>query len=133
MFNASSYDLSVSYVYVGETASGIAYNYNQIKATNENLLLLGTDVNLAMSTTLISTLIALAIVSLLLVVFYRLSAIAVIANTVGTVFLTYVVFVFLGALFNIPAIVGGVILSVASLFGSVFYLYKFKERLCFHW
>ena len=129
MFNASSYELSVSNVYVNETASGITYNYNQVKATNENLLLLGSDVNIAMSTTLISTLIALAIISLLLVVFYRLSAIAVIANTVGTVFLTYVVFVFMGALFNIPALLGGVILLATSLFGSVFYLYKFKEEV----
>ena len=129
MFNASSYDLTVSTVYVTESASGITNNYNQIKATNENLLVLGTDVDLAMSTTLISTLIALAIVSLLLVVFYRLSAIAVIANTVGTIFLTFVVFVFMGALFNIPAIIGGVILAAVSLFSSVYYLYRFKEEV----
>ena len=129
MFNASSYELEVSTVYVTETAQGITNNYNTVKATNENLLVLGSDVNIAFSTTLISSLIALAIISLLLVVFYRLSAIAVIANTVGTVFLTYVVFVFMGALFNIPALIGGVILTTVSLFGSVFYLFKFKEEV----
>ena len=129
MFNASSYELSVSTVYVNETQSNITYNYNQVKATNENLLVLGTDVNIAMSTTLISTLIAIAIISLLLIVFYRLSAIAVIANTIGTIFLTYVVFIFMGALFNIPAIIGGVLLATASLFGSVYYLTKFKEEV----
>ena len=129
MFNASSYELTVENEYVSVSSTGYAYNYNQIKATNEGLLVLSSDVNLALSTTLISTLIALAIVSLLLVVFYRLSAIAVIANTVGTIFLTYVVFVFMGALFNIPALIGGVILAGASLFGSIFYLYKFKEEV----
>ena len=129
MFNASSYNLAVTASYVTETASNITYNYNVVSATGENLLVYTSDVNLRMSTTLISTLIAIAIVSLLLVVFYRLSAIAVIANTVGTIFLTYVVFVSMGALFNIPAIIGGVILAAASLFGSVFYLYKFKEEV----
>ena len=129
MFNASKYEAEVSTVYVTEAASGITNNYNTVSATNENLLVLGSDINIAWSTTLISTLIALAIVSLLLVVFYRLSAIAVIANTVGTVFLTYVVFIFMGSLFNIPAIVGGVILAIVSLFSSVYYLFKFKEEV----
>lgn len=129
MFNAPKYEAEISTVYVTESASGITNNYNTLQATNENLLVLGSDVNLAWSTTLISTLIALAIVSLLLVVFYRWSALAVIANTVGTVFLTYVVFIFMGSLFNIPAIVGGVILAVASLFSSVYYLFKFKEEV----
>ena len=129
MFNATKYEAEISTVYVTESANGITNNYNTVKATNENLLVLGSDVNLAWSTTLISTLIALAIVSLLLVVFYRLSAIAVIANTVGTVFLTYVVFIFMGSLFNIPAIVGGVILAIVSLFSSVYYLFKFKEEV----
>ena len=129
MFNASSYELSVAPVYTQESASGIVYNYNTIKATNENLLVFGSDVNIAISTTLISTLIAMAIVTLLLVVFYRLSAIAVAANTIGTIFLTYVVFTTMGALFNIPAFIGGVLLAITSLFGSVFYLYKFKEEV----
>lgn len=129
MFNASSYELSITNVYVNETASKINYNYNLIPATNENLLTLGNDVNIALSTTLISTLIALAIVSLLLVVFYRLSAFAVIANTVGTVFLTFVVFIFMSALLNIPALIGGALVLIASLFTSVFYLFKFKEEV----
>lgn len=129
MFNASKYELTVDCVYINETSSGLKYEYNQVGATNEALLVLGSDVNLAMSTTLISTLIALAIVSLLLIVFYRLSAIAVIANTVGTVFLTYVVFIFMSALFNIPAVIGGVLVAGVSLFSSVFYLYKFKEEV----
>ena len=129
MFNASKFELDVKALYVNETASNISYNYNVVSPTGENLLVLGSDVNLAMSTTLIATLIALAIVSLLLVVFYRLSAIAVIANTVGTIFLTYVVFVSMGALFNIPALIGGTLLAVVSLFSSVFYLYKFKEEV----
>ena len=129
MFNASSYDLTINNEYVSVSASGYTYNYNQVKATNENLLVLSSDVNIAMSTTFISTMIALAIITLLLVVFYRLSAIAVVANTVGTVFLAYVVFIFMGGLFNIPALIGGAIVLMASLFGSVFYLYKFKEEV----
>ena len=129
MFNASSYDLVINNEYVGVSASGYTYNYNQVKATNENLLVLSSDVDIAMSTTFISTMIALAIITLLLVVFYRLSAIAVVANTVGTVFLAYVVFIFMGGLFNIPALIGGAIVLMGSLFGSVFYLYKFKEEV----
>ena len=56
MFNASSYELTVENEYVSVSASGYTYNYNQIKATNEQLLLLSSDVNIALSTTLISTL-----------------------------------------------------------------------------
>ena len=129
LFNASSYDYIVSAKYVNESSSAITYNYNQVSATCENLLVLGSDVDLAMSVTLISTLIAIVIVSLLLVVFYRLSAIAAIVNTIGTVFLAYVVFIFMGALFNVPAVVGGALLAVVSLFTNVFYLNRFKDEV----
>lgn len=129
MFNASAYEYKVSARYVNESSSAITYNYNQVPATCENLLVLGSDVDLAMSVTLISTLIAILIVSLLLVVFYRLSAIAAIVNTIGTVFLAYVVFISMGALFNVPALVGGVALAVTSLFTNVYYLNRFKDEV----
>lgn len=129
MFNATSYDVDVDALYVSESASGITYNYNQVKATQETLLVYGSDVNVKMSVTLISVLIATAIISLLVVVFYRVASIAVISTTLGSIFLTLVAFVGMGGLFNIPAFIGAISLSVCSLFGQIYYLNRFKEEV----
>lgn len=129
MFNASSYDVNVSALYVTESASNITFNYNQVKATAENLLVFSNNVNVAASITLISSLIALAIVSLLLIVFYRTSAVAVIVSSLSSIYLTYVAFIFMGGLFNIPAIIGGIALIGCALFGQIHYLNRFKDEV----
>lgn len=129
MFNASSYDVKVDALYVNEGATEITYNYNIVKATTENLLVFSSDVNVAMSITLISTFIAVAIISLLVIVFYRASAIAVIANTLSSIYLTFVLFITMGTLFNIPAIIGAVSLLGCSLFGQIYYLNRFKDEV----
>lgn len=129
MFNASSYDVKVDALYVNEGATEITYNYNTVKATTENLLVFSSDVNVAMSITLISTFIAVAIISLLVIVFYRASAIAVIVNTLSSIYLTFVLFITMGTLFNIPAIIGAVSLLGCSLFGQIYYLNRFKDEV----
>lgn len=128
-FNASDYKVNVKALYVNESAGGVVYNYNTVKATHESLLSFSNDVNVAMSVTLISTLIAIAIVSLLVAVFFRISAVAVVCNTLGSAFLTYLLFITMGGLFNIPAFIGGILLTVTSLFGQIFYLNKFKDEV----
>ena len=129
MFNASAYDYDVVDLFVTESASGVNYNTIRSGATLENILVYGTDVNLAWSATLYSSLLAIVIVSLILVYFYRLSALGIIANTVSSVYLTYLLFVVMGATFNIAAFIGGVLLAIVSMVTAVIYQNKFKEEV----
>lgn len=132
MFNATSYDYEVKNALASFTSSGLVINSIPVTAKSiggENLLVFGSTVNVAMSATLIATLIAIVIVSLLLVVFYRLSSIAAITNVLTTTYLTFVVFMSMNAVFNIAAIVGGIILACASTAVTVHYLHKFKEEV----
>lgn len=133
LFNASKYEnVQISPAFVTQSASGATINTNNVTATaynGENLIVLGNDVNLKMSQTLIATLIAIGVVSLLLVVFYRLSSIAVIVNSLGATYLVYLMFMGMHATFNIAAIIGGIIIALTSIASSVMYLHKFKEEV----
>ena len=132
MFNATEYEVNVENLLVSQSASGETINSISVNASavgGESLLVFGNEVNVALSYTLIATLVALGVVSLLFVVFYRLSALAAICNSVGTVFLTYVVFMAMHAVFNVAALVGGIILAGAANAASIMYLHKFKEEV----
>ena len=132
MFNATSYEYEVKNLLVSQSSSGETINSISVSAAainGENLLIFGNEVNLAMSYTLIATIVAFAVISLLFVVFYRLGALAAIINGLGTVYLTFVVFIFMHATFNVAALVGGIILAVGANATSVMYLHKFKEEV----
>lgn len=129
IFNASSYEYDVKDLYVTESASGLTYNTNTTNASVENILTLGTDINIAFSLTLLSALTAIIIASIVLAMFYKISAVAMVTNTVVTTFLSYLVFVLLGATFNIGAIVGGILLSAANLATEIIYVNKFREEV----
>lgn len=129
MFNASSYDYDVVDLFVTESASGINYNTVRSDASLENILVYGTDVDIAWSATFYSSILAILIVSLILAYFYRLSAIGMAANTVSTVFLTYLLFSVMGATFNVSAFVGGILLAVSSLVTEIIYAHYFKQEV----
>lgn len=129
LFNASSYDYDVVDLFVTESASGVTYNPIRTNPTVENILVYGTDINLAMSATLISSIIVIIITSLLLAYFYRLTAVAMVANSVSAVFLTYVLFTVMSATFNVAAFVAGILLAITSLIGEIIYANKFKEEV----
>ena len=129
MFNASKYDVEVTNLFVSESASGVTTNAIRSDATIENLLVFGSDVNVRMSATLIATFIAIGVIFLLLILFYRVAAIGIVTNTVASVFLTYCLFIALGATFNVAAIVGGVLVAASSIFLSVLYMNKLKEEV----
>ncbi len=134
MFNASSFEYSnkqyeVSPLFITESSSGVTYNQTRTSASAENLLVFGTDVNVAMSATMISTLVAIVIISLILVLFYRVAALGIVANNVGTIMLSFTMFMALGATFNIGALIGGVLLGISSLTISVLYMNKLKEEV----
>ena len=131
MLKASKYEFEISCPTATITESAIDYfeNAKVLSASSEALLTLGNNVNIKMSKTFITIGIAVVIISLLLIVYYRLSALGMIATTLGTVLLTLVSFTSMHVLFNTAAIVGFICLVSASLFGQIIYLNRFKEEV----
>ena len=134
MLKASKYDFDITCptVNISEESKTIDYYENAriLAASGESLLNVGNNINIKLnSKTFIATAIAIVIVSLLLVVYYRLTSLAMIATTLGTMFLTLASFASMHVIFNIPAIIGFVILSGGVLFGEIVYVNRFKEEV----
>lgn len=102
---------------------------NPVAATSENLLVYGNRVSVAMSQLFIATLICLGITSLILVLFYRVAAIGMIASTSATTFLTFLFFVLFNVQFNIAAVIGLVLVAGTSLFSGILYQNRFHEEI----
>jgi len=131
LLKACKYKYEISCPTMNVSESGVDYfeNARVLSASAESILALGNNVNIKMSKTFIATAIAVVIVSLLLVVYYRLNALAMIATTLGTLFVTLISFTSMHVLFNIPAVVGFIILSAGVLFGQIVYVNRFKEEV----
>ena len=131
LLKAKKYDYKLSCPTMNITESGVDYyeNARVLTASAESILALGNNVTIKMSKTFVATAIAVVIVSLLLVVYYRLNALAMIATTLGTLFVTLISFTSMHVLFNIPAVVGFVILSAGVMFGQIVYVNRFKEEV----
>lgn len=133
MLKASKYKFEVTCptVEISSTTMTVDYytNARPLSASAEPILTFGNNVNIRMSKTFIALAIAIVIVSLLLVVYYRLSALAMIATSLGTIFITLISFSTMHVLFNIPAVIGFILLSAGSLFGQIVYVNRFKEEV----
>lgn len=129
LFNASKYDIPIKTLFYTNLDEASDVNNPAVPAGVESLVLLGSNKTLAFSATLISILIGGVIVSLLLILFFRLAAIGVIVNSIGTIFLTFLVSVFLGTTFNVALLAGGLLVALASLALGIFHLSKFKEEV----
>ena len=131
LLKASKYTFEVTCPTVNITESSVDYftNARVLTASAEPLLSLGNNVNIKMSKTFIAVGIAIVIISLLLVVYYRLSALAIIATTLSTAFVTLVSFTTMHVLFNIPALIGFIILTAGVMFGEIIYVNRFKEEV----
>ena len=102
--------------------------YNDASVWVENPVNLGEIETLAWSRTLIATICAVVVVSLLLVYFYRLGALSIITSSIVSTFFGLVFIVTFGAEYNIAAIVGLIALAFTSLVSGIVYLNKFKEE-----
>ena len=129
--SAYKFDVSCPTVEISESSMTVDYfaNARVLDASAESILSLGNNVNIKMSKTFIAIAIAIVIVSLLLIVYYRLSALAIIATSLGTTFITLVSFVSMHVLFNIPAVIGFILLNAGVLFGEIAYVNRFKEEV----
>ncbi len=117
-FNASRYEYEVTLLY--EEA---------IPATVDNLINSGAERTVALSLTLVATLVAYIIVSIILFAFYRLMAFGMISSHALTVFLTMVVFISLGSTFNVGALVAIATIYIASILLTIIYGQRFKEEV----
>lgn len=131
MLHSPAYEVNVTCPTRNVTQQGIDYytNSTEVEPSAESLLVLGSNVNIAMSATFIASIIAVIIVALLLIVYYRINAIAMIATTASTLFITLLAFKGMNVLFNIPAIVGLLILTGGILFSEIIYVNRFKEEV----
>ena len=131
LLKASKYEYEISCPTVNISEQEVDYytNARVLSASAEPLLSLGNNINIKMSKTFIAAIIAIVIVSLLLVVYYRLTSLAIIVSTLGTVFVTMISFTSMHVLFNIPAVIGFILLAAGALFGEIVYVNRFKEEV----
>ena len=126
----AAYDTAKFYLNLlnsGELEHKVTFLYdNIIDAWTDELITL--DNTVAWSHTLIATLVALIVVSLLLVILYRINAVAVITMTTASVFGSVGMVILSSAEFNAAALVGFIIVAIVSLASGVIYNTKFKEE-----
>ena len=94
----------------------------------EDLISLDSHISVAWSRTFIATLCAVAVISLLLIYFYRLGALSVATVSVVSTFIGLLFIVLFGAEFNIAGIIGLISLALTSIASGVIYLNKLKEE-----
>ncbi|MCQ2792642.1 MAG: hypothetical protein MJ208_03885, partial [Bacilli bacterium] len=113
-------NLMLNLLNASETNVGCVAIHTEIIAPNvESLLVYGTRVNIAISATLISLIIGFIIISLILTLFYRLSALAIISTMSVHTFLTFTIFTLFKATFNIAAMVGLIVVALSALASSI--------------
>ena len=121
----------VNLINAGELSYYVTYLFHNtdVNPWVENLVKLGDErESIAWSRTFIATLCAVVVVSLLLVYFYRLGALSIIATSVVSTFLGLLMVALLGAQFNVAAIVGIIALAFTSVTSGIIYLNKLKEE-----
>ena len=94
----------------------------------EDLVALGSHISVAWSRTFIATLCAVAVVSLLLIYFYRLGALSVATTSIVSTFFGLFFIVLFSAEFNIAGIIGLASLALTSIISGIIYLNKLKEE-----
>ncbi len=95
----------------------------------ENLVVNGDpNRNVAWSHTMIATIIGIVVISLLLVVFFKLGATGIIVSSLASVYGALGLLVTLGGEFNIAVLVGIVLVALATLASGVIYACKLKDE-----
>ena len=115
LLNSGELDYKVTYIYD-----------NVVPAWTDELVTVGN--NIAWSNTLIATLCAIVVLSLILVVFSRIMAVSVIVSTLGSVFGALGMVVLFSAEFNAAALIGFILVAIVSLASGVINSVKFKEE-----
>lgn len=115
LINSGALDYKVTYLYS-----------NNIPAVTEQLV--GTDQSLLWTATLRATIVCIVILSLLLLVFYRLGSLSVITTSIGSVFAAVASIILFSAEFNAAGLIALCAVAIASIVSGVIYLTKVKEE-----
>lgn len=119
MINASTLDYQVDFLYSADAAATVEPLVNQGAWT----------VTAAMSRTLIATIVAFAVIAIILAFFDRMLALSIVSVSAVTVYLTFLSFVCFGSQFNIAALIGLLIVGLVSIFSGLYYVAKLKDEL----
>ncbi len=115
LINSGALDYKVTFLYS-----------NTVAAATE--LLVSTDGIIQWSSTLRATIVCVAILSLLLLVFYRLSALSVMSVTIASVYAGVASLILFSAEFNAAGLIALCAVTIASLISGVIYLTKLKDE-----
>lgn len=115
LINSSELDYNVTFLYE-----------NIVPAWTEEII--SVSRNITWSNTLIATLCGIAVISLLLVVFYRLGSLSMITTTIASIFGAVAMIVVFTAEFNLAGLIGLIAIAITSLASGVIYMVKFKEE-----
>ena len=130
LFKASKYNYSITCPTANVTMSGTNYFTNALEvAPQTKLIAFENNATIATSTVLITTIIAFAAIIGCLIAYYKLFAAGIIATTISTVFLSYLATIKMGILFNIPVLIGGILIFTTSLFGQIFHINRLRNEV----
>lgn len=121
LLNAGSLDYDVKYLY----SSNVAV----VSPEMESIIYLGDPHSyVAWSHTVIASLISVIVISLFLIMFYRLGALTIATTSLLSVFASVGFIVALGAEFTTAGVIGLILVGLASLSSGVIYFAKFKSE-----
>lgn len=117
LLNAESLDHTVTFMYE-----------KTVPAYFENLISYDMKAGVAWSRTFFAVLIGIAILSLLLAVFYRWGAVAISSISIGSVFLALLFSLVFSTELTISGIVGFIAVAIVSMVSGIIYMTKAKEE-----
>lgn len=118
LFNAGSLDYKVDFLF--ETT---------VEPTVENILNYNQMVAIALSRTLISMIVSFAIVSVVMVAFYKLNAVTALTTSTLNVFLSLVFYNAVGMEFSSSGLVGLIVVFILGIYSAIVYFTKVKDEL----
>ena len=127
LFKASQYEYKISCPSANVSAAGTNYFTNAIEISPQTKLI--TDGNLSVSVILITTIIAFVTITGCLIAYYKIFAAGIVATSISTVFLCYLATIKMGILFNIPTLIGGILILLTSLFGQIFHINRLRNEV----
>lgn len=120
LFNASALDYDVKVIRGIESGTEV-----WLSAKVEGIKVFG---KFAFTRTLLALVASIVVVSLLLVVFYRLGALSIVTTSLVSAFLTFLFMVLSGMEYNVLAVVGIIIVASLSLISGVYYFSRLKDE-----
>jgi hypothetical protein len=126
LLNAKSY-----HSILGENGVDVSFSYaNDISASVEELVSAGDwHLSPAFNMTMIASLVVLAFAAVILALYYRLGAVAILSNVAVSIVGTMLLMVYFSTQFGLGALVGLLLAALSTGFGGVYYFAKMKEEL----